>query len=133
MGTRWALPALAIAVGLAAAGCGSRSGTAAPAGPATVSTTSALTPYQRAYPVICQGATTAPPTDAPGVSAQPLWYRLAWRQGFCTGEVAVRAWAGQPAAGRTAVYDGNAARLALTDSPPRCGTVAGTPAEPFCP
>ncbi len=131
MGTRWAMPVLAVAVGLAAAGCGG-SNSAAPSASAT---RQALTPYQRAYPVICQSATTAPPTDAPGVSTQPLWYRLAWARGFCQGDEAVRIWNSQPlpVRGRDAVAAGNAARLALVTSPPDCLIVRGTPAEPFCP
>ncbi|WP_256789783.1 hypothetical protein [Frankia sp. AvcI1] len=132
MGTRWALPALAIAVGLAAAGCGGESSPAT-----TAATSAALTPYQRAYPVICQGATTAPPTDAPTTTSTPqwqqvAWQQVAWRQGFCLGDAGVRMWEVTPTT-RTVALAGNAARLALVTSPPDCLIVRGTPAAPFCP
>ncbi len=129
MGTRWALPALAVAVGLAAAGCGGGSNSAAPS---TSATRQPLTPYQRAYPVICQGATTAPPTDAPTTSSTPQWQQVAWRQGFCLGDAGVRMWEVTPTT-QTVALAGNAARLALVTSPPDCLIVRGTPAEPFCP
>jgi hypothetical protein len=99
----------------------------------TPSPTPTLTPYQRAYPVICQGQQGPPPTDAPAEDTRPPAERLLWRQGFCEGQRAVDRWQGLAPTAVPLVQKGNNARLALLASPPDCLIVKGSPAAPFCP
>ncbi|MCM3886145.1 hypothetical protein [Frankia sp. R82] len=117
-------------VSLTVAACGTR---APAAGPAPAAATSpGLTPYQRAYAVICDGHTEAPPTDAPTVNHEPLWAQASWRSGFCQGQHGVDIWSLSSAAQDRARY-GDRTRAALVSDPPDCYIAVGTPAAPYCP
>jgi hypothetical protein len=121
--------AVASALALPACGGGGESG-AAPA--ATAAGSPALTAYQRAYLVVCDGATEGPPTDAPTRDPRPLVEIEAWRAGFCEGPPGIERWR-RSAQAVAAATDGDRAREALTANPPDCDAVAGTPVERFCP
>ena len=115
---------------LALGACGISDGpTAEPAAQATASPT--LTAYQRAYLVVCDGATEGPPTDAPTRDPRPLAEIEAWRAGFCEGPPGIERWRSSAQAVAIAT-DGDRAREALTANPPDCDAVAGTPVERFC-